>query len=308
MLTEAQNYAVVRTELDGIFFQEFEYDATDPGIATANTASIFKPMTIDRQAYIEEVFKGSTLFGVTAETQNVDEFVPAVANKLTSVVLDFTKGVELSKNYFDDNMFGVYSRIVADLARIARVSQDQNAFGLFRGAFTTTLTADGAALVSASHTLINGATLSNLITGALSPTTLNNGIVALREQKNQAGVIMGNVPRYLLVPSALHKHAMEITDSALLADNANNNINVFSSAYNLEVLSSPWLGAAAGGSDTAWFLLSRNHGVTRIIRQGLQTNLRDWGYSINRTYFYQANFREVVKCADYIGIVGSTGV
>jgi phage major head subunit gpT-like protein len=204
-------------------------------------------------------------------------------------------------------MHGVWSKTVADFAMVARVSQDDNAFAFWRGAFTTSLTADGAALV-ASHTLLNGQTQTNVVTGALSPTTLNNAIVALRQQKNQAGVILGNVPSVLLVPSALYKHAIEITESALIADNANNNLNVFRSAYGITVYTSPYLDAVAGGSDTAWFLLSRNHAVTRLIRQGIQTALRDWSVSNNRSYLYQANFREAVYCADYVGVVGSTGL
>jgi hypothetical protein len=50
MFLESQNYAIVRTELDRVFFQNFEYDATFPSIATANTAALFKPMNIDRAA------------------------------------------------------------------------------------------------------------------------------------------------------------------------------------------------------------------------------------------------------------------
>ena len=203
-------------------------------------------------------------------------------------------------------MHGVWSKAVSDFAMVARVSQDDNAFAFWRGAFTTSLTADGSALI-ASHTLLNGSTQTNVVSGALTPTTLNNAIIALRQQKNQAGVILGNVPSVLLVPSALYKHAIEITDSALIADTANNNINVFRSAYGITVYTSPYLDATAGGSDTAWFLLSKNHGVTRLIRQGIQTALRDWSMSNNRSYLYQANFREAVYAADYVGVVGSLG-
>lgn len=208
----------------------------------------------------------------------------------------------------------MWAKAVADFAMVARVSQDQNAFAFWNGAFTTSLTADGSALI-ATHTLISGSTQSNQITTtdtgtattALDPTTLYAGIVKLRQQKNQAGVILGNVPSVLLVPSKLYKHAIEITDSALIADSANNNINVYRSAYGITIYTSPYLDAAAGGSDTAWFLLARNHAVTRLIRQGIQTALRDWSVSNNRTYFYQANFREAVYAPDYVGVVGASG-
>lgn len=307
MFTEAQNYAIVRTELDRVFYQNFQYDTTFPSIATASTEALFKPMTIDRAAYIEEVYKGAGLFPIIGETATVPTYQPIVGNKLTTFVKDFAQGVELSKDLFDDNMHGVWSKTVADLAMKARVTQDSNAFKVFRGAFTTTLTADGAALIS-THTLLNGSTYSNLVSGALSPSTLNDAIVKLRQQVDQAGVVLGNVPSCLLVPSPLFKKAIEITDSALIADSGNNNINVYRSAYGITVYTSPYLDAIAGGSDSAWFVLSRNHSVTRLIRQGLQTFLRDWGYSNNRTYFYQANFREEVYVPDYIGVVGSTGL
>jgi len=132
-------------------------------------------------------------------------------------------------------------------------------------------------------------------------------MVNLIEQKDQSGVIRGSAPAVLLVPPALWKHAREITDSALIADSGNNNINVYRSALGITVWTSHWLGAAAGGSDTAWFLLARRHGFTRLIRQGLETALVDWRYSNNLTYRYQANFREAYFCADYAGSYGSDG-
>lgn len=308
MYLESQNYAIVRTELDRVFYQEFEYDATNPGIATANTGELFKPMTIDRAAYVEEIYKGAGLFPIIGEIATVPNYTPVVGNKLTTFVKDFAQGLELSKDLFDDNMHGVWSRTVKDLALKARVSQDSNAFKIFRGAFTTTLTADGAAWISASHTLLNGQTYSNLITGALSDATLNTAIIALRQQVDQAGVVLGNTPAYLVVPSTLFKTALQVTESALVSDSANNALNVYRSAYGITVYTSPYMDAISGGSNTAWFLLARNHCVTRILRQGLQTFLRDWGYSNNRTYWYQANFREEVYVPDYIGAVGSTGV
>ena len=307
MFTEAQNFAIVQTELDTVFYQNFDYGSY-PGQATANTGELFKPLQTEHAAYIEEIYKGSGLFPVIGETSTVPLSTPKVANKLTTYIKDFAQGIELSKNLFDDNMHGVWSKTVADFAMVARVTQDDNAFALFRNAFTTTLTADGVALISASHTLIGGGTLSNLVSGALTPTTLNTAIVSLAQQKNQAGVILGNSPSILLVSPTLFKHATEITQSALIADSANNNLNVYRSAFGITVYTSPYISAAAGGSDTSWFLLSRNHSVTRLIRQGIQTALRDWTYSNNRTYLYQANFREAVYVPDYVGVVGSTGL
>jgi len=307
MFTEQQNFAIVQTELDTVFFQEFAYDATDPGVASAKSGELFKPVQTTHAAYIGEVNKAVGLFQQTGEVGQVPLDTPHVTNKYTILVLDYTKGIEISKNLFDDNMHGVWSEDVKDFALKARVTQDFNAFGLFRGAFTTTLTADSATFISAAHTLIGGGSTSNLITGVLNSTNLNKAIVALREQVDQAGVVLGGVPAILLVPAALFKTAIELTDSALVADSASNAINVYRSAYGFKVMTSPYLGATAGGSDTAWFLLTRNHSVSRLIRQDIETSLRPWQYSNNRTYFYQANFRENYFVPDYAGAVGSLG-
>lgn len=309
MFTEAQNLAITRTELDEVFFQEFEYDASDPGIATARTAELFKPIDTDSSAYIFEINKGSGLFPIIGETQSVPLSTPIVANKTFAYIKDFAQGINISKDLFDDNKHGVWGEEVKDFALKARVTQDAYAFGIWRGAFTTTIIADGTALV-ASHNLIGGGTYSNLLTSP-SPLTVPNldaGIVAMRQQVDQANVILGNVPTILLVPSKLRTHAIQITQSALVADSANNNVNVYRSVYGFTVYSSPYMDAVAGGSDTAWFLLSRNHKVFRLVRQGIETALTPWQYSTNRTYFYQANFREQVFAADYIGVIGSTGV
>lgn len=307
MFSEAQNFAIVQTELDSVFYQNFDYDTKTPEIATAQDGRLFKVMNTTHAAYIEEVYAGTGLFSKVGETQAVPTSTPRVTNKLTTYIADFANSIEISKNLFDDNMHGVWAKTVSNFARMARVSQDDNAFRWFRGAFTTSLTADGSAFIS-THTLIGGGTQSNLVTGALTSSTLNDAIVKMREMKNQAGIILGDVPSILLVPSTLFQKAIQETQSALVADNANNAINVWRSAYGIIVKSSPYLGASAGGSDTAWFLLSDNHSVTRLIRQGIQTALRSWEYSNNRTYLYQANFREEVYAPDYIGCVGSTGL
>ncbi len=310
MFTEAQNFSIVQTELDKVFFQQFDYDETFPGVAHATTAAIFKPQETTHAAWIQSVNKGSGLFPAIGETATVPLSTPRVTNKQTTQILTFAQGINISKQLFDDNMHGVWAEDVRDFASKAKDTQDYTAFGLFRDGFTTALTADGNAIFS-THTLIGGGTQSNTASGAgsaLSPTSLNTAIVNLVEQKDQSGVIRGSSPAVLLVPPALWKHAREITDSALIADSGNNNVNVYRSALGITVYTSHWLGAAAGGSDTAWFLLANRHGFTRLVRQGLETALTDWRYSNDLTYFYQANFRENYFCADYAGSYGAAGV
>jgi hypothetical protein len=94
MFDEQDNLAIVRTELDDVFFQTLAYNATTPGIATASTGAIFKQIpNWDRQAYIYEIAKDVGLFDIIGETQNVPLDVPAVRNKVTATMKDFAKGI-----------------------------------------------------------------------------------------------------------------------------------------------------------------------------------------------------------------------
>ncbi len=280
---------------------------TFPGYARATTGEIFKPIETTHAAYIQSINKGSGLFPAIGETVAVPLSTPHVTNKQTTNILTFAQGINITKQLFDDNMHGVWAEDVKNFAVVARITQDQNAFKLFRNGFTTTLTADGVTWFNSAHPLIGGGTQSNTGTGALTPATLNDAMVNLLQQKDQAGVIMGDRMSILIVPPQLWKKAIEITDSALIADSGNNNLNVYRSAVGVTVYTSAYIGLAAGGSDTAWFVLGKRHGIRRLIRQGIETALTGWQYSQNLSYFYQANFREEVFVADYCGSYGSTG-
>lgn len=317
MFTEAQNLSLVQTELDEVFRQSYEA-SLPPSYATAMTAEIFRVTETSHAAYIGTIHQGPGLYNKIGEVQAVPSFSPKVANKWTVTIADFAQGVEISKDLFDDDMHGEWQSQVSELAVMARRTQDNNAFKIFRGAFTTTLSADGSALIG-SHTLIGGGTTNNQITAAdvgaatsaLTTSAFNIAMKRLAEMKSQSGVPLQCVGDVLLVPPALYTTARQIAASALVPENGNNAINVFTTDYGIKVFQGVYLGAAAPdgtGSDTAWFLLdSKRHAVRRFVRQGVQNALRDWSMSNNRTYYYQANFREEVFAPDYIGLVGAKG-
>jgi hypothetical protein len=308
-ITNALNTNVVQTALDDVFFQEFEYRTALPYQATSSTGELFRQTPWSLAAYIEEVNAPPGFFSKTNETITVPKDDLRVTNTLTTNILKYANSLELSKEFFDDNQHDVWKNNVRQFAEMARLTSDKEAFGFINGFFGTSLTADGSAVIS-SHSLIKGGTYSNLVTGALSNTTLNTAFNTLQAMKNQAGVTIGCQPAILLVPPALFDLATRITESVLIQGSGNNDLNYFSNKYPfLKVMTNQYLaaGAGAGGSDTAWYLLGRTHGITKIIRQGIQTYLRHWGESDNVSYNYQAHYREAYKVADYVGIVGSLG-
>lgn len=302
----AINPNIVKTALDSVFFPAFNAEM-HPGLVTAESSSVFKQETTDRAAEIVEVFKGAGLWEQRSEEQDVPQSQFRVGNNKTFTVTNYAQSLDISKNLFDDDQHNVISKAVADMARKGRTTRDKNAFAVYRNAFTTATTADGAALVSDSHTTLGGFTVDNRITAALTESSLNDAIVMMVEQKSQDGVISGSMPKVLLVPPKLFKLACEITESELRSGTGNNDMNVYSTKYGIEVCMSPWIGAAAGGSDTAWYLLGDNHSITRWVRQDIKTDIVDYKYQRNNNYIYKGEFREVVGAIDYVGVVGSTG-
>jgi len=307
MNTSSLNPNIVKTALDKVFYPEFNGEM-HPGLVTAESSSVFNIESIDSSAVISEIFAGAGLWDLKPEVQDVPEANFKVGNQQTFTVSEYAQSQDISKNLFDDNKFGVVSRAVADMGRKGRMTRDRNAFAIFRNAFTTALTNDGKALIADDHATLKGITVDNKLTAALSESSLNDAIIMLVEQKSQDGVISGSMPKTLLVPPKLFKTACEITESELRSGTGNNDMNAYSTKYNITVAMSPWIGAAAGGSDTAWFLLGDNHSVTRWVRQGIETAIVDWKFQRNNNYIYKASFREVVGALDYAGIVGSTGL
>ena len=305
-LNSGTSQDVVKTTLDGVVYQEFDAEP-GPQIASATDTLVFQQGNATNAAKILEVYKGVGLWGTRAEEQDVPQSSPRVGDKKTFSVLNYANSVDISKNFFDDEMFDVVKNMMREFGEKARITQDDNAMDVYRKSFTTQLTADGVALFSNTHTNLNGDTVDNLETAALTESQLNVMITKLMEQVDQTGVVRGHMANCLLVPPALFKTAVEITDSELRQGTANNDLNVYSAKYGIFVKQSPYLGAAAGGSDSAYFLLAKNHQVHRFVRQDLVTSLLNWDLQRNNNYIFKGEFREVLGAMTYEGAVASTG-
>lgn len=306
-LTSGQlNPNAVLSGLDEVFFSKFNLQPT-PDVATPFDALIFNQSSTDRAGVITEVVKGGGLWTQRGETEDLTESAGIEGDKRTFSVANFAQSLPISKHFFDDEQYDIVRRLIAEMGKSGQITDYQQAFGIFRGAFTTTLTNNGTALISDTQANLNGDVIDNKLTAALSNSSLEDAIVKLGEQKSQSGMIVGHKPKTLLVPLALYKDAVQITESKLEANTADNQMNVYSAKYGLVVKTTPYLGAAAGGSDTAWFLLSDMHNVYRWERQPIVTDLVDYKYSDNFSYKYKAEFRNVYGAVTYEGVVGSLG-
>lgn len=307
MLKASTSPNVSHTALDFVFFQKYQDEAKiTQGRATAKDSLVFKQDSASSDKVIYDQFGGGGLFTQrTNEEAEIAQSSPRITNNVSLTVLEFADAVDVPKNFMDDEKHGVIKLNVADMARRAKLTQDNYALDRWALGFTTVYTNDSVLWFSASHTTIDGTTVDNLESGALTATTLETMIVSLGRQKNQGGVLGHFDANLFLVPLNLLKEASEIIDSGLLAGTGNNNINYLSRKYpGLELKFSPTLDDT---STIAHFLASNEHSCKRWVREDVTTNYIPWDISRNKIGTYQSWLREVVAPVSYEGTVGSTG-
>ena len=135
-------------------------------------------------------------------------------------------GVE-RKDIADNNFVEVF-RVVDRIGDSASLFRETEAASIFNNAFTVASGADGTYLCSDSHPLSpqkTGVTQDNNFALALTKAKVRTVREAMMAFTDDNGNKMGITPNMLLVPPALEDDAIEIVNSTLNPDNANNTIN-----------------------------------------------------------------------------------
>lgn len=204
----------------------------------------------------------------------------------------------------DFSNYGTTMKMMMKAGYRARYKQDDLMESVMSGGFDTTTTWDGAYLFSASHSIGDtGQTQSNLISGALSETTLTSAYVALMTMKDHESLEMPLQGAYLVVPTALHKKAYELTfspDGSETGDRKKNFIN----SLNIKVVVWPLLDAA---SSTAWFLLSDKMWHALTCYQKVKPSMKMYTDEDTDNIWEKCRFVQIQGATDYLGVIGSTG-
>jgi len=306
---------IVKTRLDNVVRDEFER-MEQPDELSARNTTFFNQKTIDRQARVYEEQSNVGAFEELAESEVQRDTTVRTLNTTTRTVRDFHKSVFISRNLFDDDLHDEVDAIVRQVGDRGRMTQDKRAIldtygDGFDGNVNTT--PDGQALYSNSHTAASGDTIDNLETGTLTPDNLQTAVTALRLQKGQDGEVGSHVFSGLLVPVALYFTAKEIMNSELIANSAENNMNVFNTIYGrVAIKASVFLDSTwnpATNANTSYYLVGRNHTVTRDVRQDMITNLNHWTMDPEnrKRYQYMADYREMYYPGSWGGTVASNG-
>jgi len=312
-LNSGLNDKARKTELDEILFAKYKEPTGMAGFGHADTTDLFNQLRYESGAYIFAEHMGPGKFIRHREEEEVQDTSGRTFNKTTKETKEWKLDLPIPREFYRDDQHAVVKKDVADMARQARNSQDENCFSIYVGGFDSETTADGSYVFANDHTNGNGDTIDNLETGAMSPDNIELLIRKLYEQKDQRGRLGGQVAQALLVPPALMKTARVNTESELEPGTGDNDANYLSLAFNgMRVYQSPWVGstyASYTNADTSYYVVGQNHFMNRGIREDLFTGFVNWQNDPDKKdrYIYQARYSETAFAGSWQGVIASNG-
>ena len=291
-----------------------------------------------RKIYGDEVKSipsiGSTLFHVESSSKNIEK--ESSASGLSKLIrrsegqaisyedeiqgfdvtythVEDSLGTSVSNQLWEDDQFNVIKRKPQHLAQAKVRSQEQMMADVFNYGFTaggggvsTFTSGDVLALFSNAHTREDGgATQSNYVTTDLNEASLEAATVGMRSQLDAKGQLYMSKADTLVVAPALEKEARILLNSTLRVGTANNDINPYQGLLKLVVWD--FLGSAAGGSDTAWFVIdSSQHALNFFKRSDRGLEGPEWDFD-TKTAKWTVDVRWSVGFSGWRGVYGSKG-
>ena len=249
-------------------------------------------------------------------TERTDELSPVAYAKIKDggeVVYKhkaFTKGFMISRELNDDEKYGQMKKMAKALARAGRAKVEKDAITVLTKGFQGDngfVGRDKLPLFHNAHTLVDSEkTCSNLIEGALNEENLKKAIQMMASQLDEAGNLIQMKATKLIVPPALEDTALRLLHSSQLPGTELNDTNEYLK-NRLQVVVMDYLGATAGGSDTAWFLQDgTRHELNFFWRVKPEfKNEEDFDTFVAK---YRGYMRYSYGFSDWRGMVGSKGL
>lgn len=276
-------------------------------------STIFHMETSSRNIEKESSASGLSKLIRRAEGQAISYEDEVQGFDVTYTHFEDSLGTSVSNALWEDDQFNVIKRKPANLAKAKIRTEEQLKADIFNYGFTagggglsTFTSGDAKALFATDHTREDGgATQSNYTTADLAEDSLEAGLVAMRTSLDHKGQLYMCKADTLLVAPALEKEARILLNSTQRVGTANNDINPYQGALKLVVWD--FLGAAAGGSDTAWFLLDSSlHALTFFNRSDRGLEGPDYDFD-TKTARWSVDVRHSVGFSGWRGTYGSKG-
>lgn len=275
--------------------------------------SIFHVETSSRNIEKESSASGLSKLIRRSEGQAISYEDEVQGFDVTYTHVEDALGTSVSNALWEDDQFNVIKRKPANLAKAKIRTQEQMMADILNYGFTAGggglsafTSGDALALFSTVHTREDGgATQSNQTTADLAEDSIEAGLVAMRTTLDHKGQLYMSKADTLVVAPALEKEARILLDSQQRVGTANNDINPYQGALKLVVWD--FLGSAAGGSDTAWFLFDSSlHALNFFNRSDRGLEGPDWDFD-TKTARWSVDVRHSVGFSGWRGVYGSKG-
>lgn len=173
------------------------------------------------------------------------------------------KGYKITDKFWKFDRYREVENFERALARADRDDTEQFFMGVFNNAGNTTISSgfDGLSLANTAHTRMDGGSaIANRPTTltALSLTAIQDAIVAFRGLVDDRGRPYRSEPQNLLIHPDLIMTAVEILESALQPNTANNATNAVR-RFNLSIMENFYLTSA-----TFWALTGTRHDINAL--------------------------------------------
>ena len=270
-----------------------------PEVMTVNTST--------KQSEKDSAISGFGYFDETSEGASVTYEDPVQMYDVTYTHKKYTKGFKVSEEMYDDDLYRIINRKPGQLALAARRTAEYYAAQVFNNAGSTSyLGGDAKPLISTLHPRSDGGSVQSNKSAAgatLGDANLNTGILALESQLDDKGMKIATEAKILLVPRALRKTAMVLTQSELqpgVSTYATNDLN-YNKTLGLRVIAWHYLSTA-----TNWFLIDPSVALInwfwRKQPEFKQDNSFDTGMALFKT-----SMRFSTGFSDWRGFWGSEG-
>ena len=214
------------------------------------------------------------------EVQNLSASDYTIKNK------DFELTIGIDRNAIEDDKIGLFNPSIEMLGQSAAMHPDKLVFSLLKNGFNEKCF-DGKAFFSSEH-MIGKSKVSNKGTAKLSLDAYVAARAGMMSLTNSKGEPLDLIPNRLVVPPALEKAALDITE----ADFINGTRNT------MKGTAKPLVVPQLAGSDTAWFLLCTTRPIKPLIYQQRKkvkfvskTNETDDKVFMSKTFLYGADSR-----------------
>jgi phage major head subunit gpT-like protein len=225
----------------------------------------------------------------------------------------FTQGFMVTREMYDDEQYRQMEKMPKAMARSGRAKVEKDAMlPLLTGFADVTLDPtkaiyDGKSLFATDHPLLDSASVfSNKLDGVLNDANLKSALQIFRETPDEAGNLAQFRATKLIIPPALEDTAIRVTKSERVSGGDLNDTNKFLNSYGIEIVVMDYLSAAAGGSDTHWFLQDGSrHELNFFWRVRPEFKWEeDFDTFVSK---YRGYMRYSFGVSDWRGLVGSTG-